>query len=253
MLNYLGAELWRMFHRRQWLALYGGCLALVLLAAVLWGNGTQARAVETLRDLLAAGLYLCFPLAGLTAGDLWRNGTLGNEISCGLPRARIYVGKFLASLAVAVVLLALMLGLYLVVMLALADRSGAEELLSAWRELGRGLAVALPRYLGALSLAHALCFTLRTGGLAPVLYYLYLTIGELFLGAIHAEGLGLLGVVLNTLAGAARPILLTGGFYSYGAVGGSPAGPIQSWLVGLGWLLITTAVGWRIFSRREVK
>lgn len=253
MLNYLNAELWRMLKRRQYLALCMGFLALVFVAAFLWGTGTQTQALVVLEDFLVVGLYLCFPLASLTAGDLWRSGTLGNEISNGLPRARIYMGKFFASLIASVLLLVLALGLYLLLIWMLVEQSGPEELSLAWSGLEWGVFSALPRYIGALSLAHALCFVFRTSGMAPVLYYLYITVGELFLGAVRTEGLGLLGLVINLLAEVVRPALLTAGFLSYDTAPAIQSGLIQSWLVGLGWLAATTAVGLVVFSKREVK
>ena len=251
MLNYLSAELYRISRRRQYLALCGGVLSLVLLAAILWGDGDRTQALEFLEDFLVVGLYLCFPLSALTVGDLWRGGTLGNELAQGLPRRRIYLGKLLASLLAGVALLLLVLGVYLFTTLLLTDWGGGEE--PAWAELGRAVLSALPRYIGALSLAHALTFTLRTSGMAPVIYYLYISVGELFLSAVRVSGVTPVGEWLNALAEAVRPGLITGGFFTYNTVPEIATGLLQSWLVGFGWLAVTTAVGLAVFARREIK
>lgn len=255
MLNYISAELWRCTRRWQNLAGWGFFLLLVAVVGMLWGGGGMVYALETLREFLLVGLYVGFPLAALTCGDLWRSGTLGNELSVGLTRHRIYFGKLLASLLMGVVLFFATVAVFLLAAAPWGRHAAEEQVRAAMDYLMEGIWISLPRYIGAVSLAHCLCFTLRANGLAPVVYYLYLTLGEVFLGAIDVFGLGLAGDVINAFTNAVRPFLLGSAYFTYGdvAVPPLPPGIGFSWLTGLGWLVVTCAVGMAVFSRREIK
>ena len=111
---------------------------------------------------------------------------------------------------------------------------------------------SLPRYVGAVSLAYFLVFTLRPAGVGTILYYLYITIGELTLAAVRVMGMGLVGNMLNHLAEAVRPFLLTNAYfvYSYGNV---PPTLGNSWLTGALWLGVTTGLGLLLLRRREIR
>ena len=127
-----------------------------------------------------------------------------------------------------------------------------DRLLLAWAGLLTGTLSAFPRYIGAVGLAHLLCFSLRSSGLGAVVYYGYLTFGELFLSAAQIHGLGPLGLLINSVAEAVRPYLLTSGFFTYGTEA-VPPGVLESWITGLLWLLLTSAVGLVLFRRREIR
>ena len=119
----------------------------------------------------------------------------------------------------------------------------------AW---GEDVLCALPRYIGALSLAYLLCFTLYPSGLGAGLYYIYIFFGEMFVSAVRLYNLGPAGEAFNALTDTMRPYLLSGRFYTYGS-SQPPPGVEQSWLTGLVWLAVTTAVGLWVFRRREIK
>ncbi len=98
MLNYLSAELWRMARRRSALLLWGIYLLLVfLIGLTLRGTGAMT-ALENFRNFMLMGIYLAFPLADWAIGGAVRAGGLGNEVSFGLSRSRIYLGKLCSAL-----------------------------------------------------------------------------------------------------------------------------------------------------------
>ena len=129
---------------------------------------------------------------------------------------------------------------------------GEEALLFARAYLIRETLIALPRYVGALALAYLLCTAFRMPGLGALLFYLYITFGELTLAAIEINGLGLVGALLDTFARAVRPYLLTSAFISYGDTFARP-GVAVSWATGLLWLVLTSAAGLFLFRRREIR
>lgn len=257
MLNYISAELWRMTRRWQsWMG-WGIFLVLVVLMAVLWGWEDPMQVVEGLNDFLLVGLYLAFPLAVMADEDLWKSGVLCNEVSWGLPRSRIYLGKLLSALTAGVILMLATVGVFLVVGLApvIGTPDKASVLGPSWARLEKGLLIAVPRYVGAAALAHFLCFTLRPGGLGAVIYYIYITMGELFLSAVRFSGMGPVGDRMNALAATVRPVLLSSAFFSYSGLGEPPPPPgvAESWVTGAVWLAGTCVLGLILLRRREIK
>lgn len=255
MLNYISAELWRCTRRWTNLAGWGCFLLLVAVAGVTWGTGGMVYALETLREFLMVGLYVGFPLAALTCGDLWRSGTLGNELSVGLTRRRIYFGKLLASLLMGVVLFFATVVVFLLAAAPWGAQAAEDQVRAAMGYLMEGIWISLPRYIGVVSLAQCLCFSLRATGMAPVLYYIYISLGELFLGSVNLYNIGPVGDVLNALAAIVRPFLLGSAYFTYGNLTVPPPAPGigMSWLTGLGWVVVSSAVGMAVFSRREIK
>lgn len=255
MLNYLNAELWRMSRRRGPRVLCVVYLGLVAFTAWSWSlETTLAGSLESLRAFMALGLYLCFPFAA-TADGAGSREVLRNEASFGLSRARIYLGKFLAGFLAGMGMFLLTLAVYLGVALSMT-RVGPGEAAAVSLALARlweGAWIALPRYAGALSLAHLLCFTLRSEGLGAVLYYLYMTLGELILSAMNIYGLGTLGKLINWASEQLRPYLLSSAFFSFYGGDGIPPGVWESLLTGGVWLAVTTAVGLFLFRRREIR
>ncbi len=256
MLNYLSAELWRMSRRGSDKAGWLVFLLLVALAGWLWSSDDPAGVLEAFQDVLPVGLYLAFPLASWANGDASRTGPLVNEVVFGLPRSRIYLGKLLAAVLAGLLLFFLTALAFLGVALPLAARDGWGTWtgdpvlgLAAWATLGKAVVCVLPRYIGAAALAHLLVFSLHTAGLGAVLYYLYLTFGELTLAAVSFQGLGLVGTVLNILGDALQPFLLCGPYFS----GMPPVDVGQSWLVGAAWVAATSAAGIALFRRREIR
>lgn len=255
MLNYLSAELWRMSRRRTALLGWGFFLLLTALAGLLWGMTNTAEVMEAFADLLLMGLYVVFPLAAWADGEASRGGQLHNEVSFGLSRPRIYLGKLWAALIAGLILFLLTGAVFFGITLPLAGGNpvGADALFFARSRLIREVLIALPRYVGALALAYFLCTALRTPGLGAILFYLYITFGELTLAAIEINGLGMVGKVMNAFSHAVRPYLLSSAFITYYGNAFERPGVAASWITGLIWLVLTSAVGLFLFRRREIR
>ena len=261
MADYLSAELYKVVHRKYtWIALglFLGCV--VLLTALWWATNSHggfvplSGALYTLVMLLSVGLYAPLITTDLVFSEQYKIGTLKNEISYGIPRSRIYLGKLCSALLAGTVLFLLTAAVFFAVGFPLSEHRQIQpdRLLLAWAGLLTGTLSAFPRYIGAVGLAHLLCFSLRSSGLGAVVYYGYLTFGELFLSAVQIHGLGPLGLLINSVAEAVRPYLLTSSFFTYGTEN-VPPGVLESWITGLLWLLLTSAAGLVLFRRREIR
>ena len=254
MLNYLSAELWRMTRRRAACAGWGIYLCLVFLSGLTLRGNSPWECVLTFRNFMLLGLYVAMPLAGWAGGGLDRAGGLTNEVSFGLPRARIYLGKLSAALLAGTVLFLLTTAAFFLGALspsAVLGLSGEDRAL-AGMELLVSMLHSLPRYVGAVSLAYFLLFTIRPAGVGTVLYYLYITVGEVTLAAVRVMDMGVAGELLNRLAEAVRPFLLSNAYFVFSQER-TPPTLENSWLTGALWLFLTTVPGLFLFRRREIR
>ena len=252
MLNYLSAELWRMTRRRGDLLAWGVFLLLVLLVGLTYRGSTPWAVLMGFENFMVMGLYLAFPLAEWAGGGSERSGGLVNEVAFGLPRARIYLGKLFAALLVGTALF--LLTAFVFFMGALSTGTVLAQSGEEWAMVSAGLLLAmlrsLPRYVGAVSLACFLVFTLRPAGVGAVLYYLYITLGELVLSVSSFYGLGPVGELVNRFMALVRPFLLSSTYYGLGNV---PSTLCNSWLTGALWLVLTTGLGLILFRRKEIR
>ena len=262
MADYLRAECTKAFRRKYLYIALLVCLAgesLLLLGSWLtysWGNTNISfhSTAVMVAAILSFGLYATLITGDIVFSDQYKHNTLKNEVSYGLPWGRIYLGKLCSALLAGTVLFLLTAAVFFAVGFPLSEHRQIQpdRLLLAWAGLLTGTLSAFPRYIGAVGLAHLLCFSLRSSGLGAVVYYGYLTFGELFLSAAQIHGLGPLGLLINSVAEAVRPYLLTSGFFTYGTEA-VPPGVLESWITGLLWLLLTSAVGLVLFRRREIR
>ena len=139
MAEYLRAECYKVLRRSYtWIALaclLGGAAALVGLwcAANYHGGGVElSGALYTLVMLLSVGLYAPIVTTDIVFSEQYKLGTLKNEVSFGLPRGRIYLGKLcvsiLASLAAFVAVVGLYLGLCVLLVPADTTPAGMAQL-----------------------------------------------------------------------------------------------------------------------------
>lgn len=254
MLNYLSAELWRMTRRRVACAGWGIYLLLTFLTGLTFRGNPASECIRAFQNFMVMGLYVAMPLADWAGGGLDRAGSLTNEVSFGLPRVRIYLGKLSAALLVGT---ALFLLTTVAFFLGALSPSAVLALSREDRALaGMALLIdmlhSLPRYVGAVSLAYFLLFTIHPAGVGTVLYYLYIVLGELTLAAVRVMGMGVVGNVINRLAEAVRPFLLSNAYFVY-SYGNAPPTLGNSWLTGALWLGVTTGLGLLLFRRREIR
>lgn len=254
MLNYLSAELWRMTRRRAACTGWGIYLCLVFLSGLTLRGNSPWECVLTFRNFMLLGLYVAMPLAGWAGGGLDRAGGLTNEVSFGLPRTRIYLGKLSAALLAGTALFLLTTAAFFLGALspkAVLDAGGEDRAL-AGMELLVSVLHSLPRYVGAVSLAYFLLFTIYPAGVGTVLYYLYITVGEVTLAAVRVMDMGVAGELLNRLAEAVRPFLLSNAYFVFSQES-TPPTLENSWLTGALWLFLTTVPGLFLFRRREIR
>ncbi len=258
MLNYIRAECYKLLHRPYTYIALGVMLALEALYASMFAFHTShslvtpfGAAVVTITGMGVIGFCVCMLTGDIVFAAQYKNSTLKNEVSFGLSRARIYLGKFIAqtllSLAYLVVMMAFFIGLCAAVLpMEAGDFFSAAEGLSV---VGYFLAVGLPLWIGAQAVM-CMCLFLVNGEMASSFFY----VGIVFVLESVLEVAGLL------LEGGAGQMLLKAVPYfpvrmlnEAKAVVGDWSYLGQAWLVGAFWVIVSTAVGLYGFYRKELK
>ena len=249
MLNYIRAEFYKAAHRMYtWWFLIGVLAGAGLLVAGWVYTNSLGNEVDfysaagILTVMLATGLYFTLITGDIVFSEQYKFNTLKNEVSYGLPRTRIYLGKLLVSCVVAFIACVLILCFYLGLCWLLLPRSGAmdAEMLGL---LGFAILNALPLWLGAQALVMLFLVFFKSSTVASFA----------FIGVIMAlpQIFKLMGLLIDPIFIEARAFLLTGPFdvQLKGMDWGFFA---RSCAIGAGWFAAATAVGLLTFHKREI-
>ena len=119
MKHYLTAEWGRAVARPYFRAFLLVLLALAAGLPLLWRfglgdmfQGSFGDSLSLLTPFFTVGLYLAVVVADEVFSDQYKNDTLKNEVSFGLPRRRIYLGKLVTAAGIGLVLAFLTLLVY---------------------------------------------------------------------------------------------------------------------------------------------
>lgn len=247
MLNYIKAELWKSTRNRGLYVLIlflGGCTGLftwLMLAADDFYQMASAGATTMLFGLLVAPL-----LTRVVDGGVWN--TLKNEVSFGLSRGRIYLGKLLTGLLLGLVLCLLLIGGYLAAGWLLLPHSPEKDL-TALTAVGFTLLGALPIWCGMYGLCHMMAMLIPSTAVWFFVYYMLTFFGQpILLALIKTAANGRIGGLLQAVL---MPVSLL--MPDYVSVLLSWGYQVWCWGIGLGWLAATAGLGLFLLSRREIK
>ena len=247
MLNYIKAELWKasrskgLYLLALLLILLTGLFTALMLLAEDYAQMASAASTTTLLGMLVAPLITQV----VDGGAL---GTLKNEVSFGLSRGRIYLGKLAAGLLLGLSLCLVLVGGYLAVGWVALPHGGQKDL-AALAAVAAALAGALPVWCGVYSLCHLLAMGIPSTAGWMASYYVLCFFGQPILAALAGMwGSGraawlIQAVIMPTslLMPGFLPNWLTGEYLAW------------CWAIGLGWVLLTTGLGLLWFCRREIK
>ena len=252
MRNYLSAECFKTFHRKYFYAALGVCLVLeaVLLwgywLTLNWGNPTVnfSYAATTVSFLLSVGLYATLITGDVVFSDQYKNDTLKNEVSYGLPRARIYLGKLgvsiLVALIAAVVIAGLLRGGLLVPLPPTTPRTPRAG--ASWDTAWRG---RCPCGWRAQAVVIACYFLVGSATVAA-----FLAVGILGGDSQRAPAFGLLFHPVFEMLRQFTPSVMLDSLRNMAFDGGYLG---LCWLVGLLWFAAATALGLFFFQRKEIR
>ena len=258
MLNYIQAEFYKLLHRKYTYIALGIFLALegLLIAGFAFHNSHSystpfGGAVTMIVDLGVIGFCTCLLTGDIVFAGQYKNSTLKNEVSFGLSRTQIYLGKLIAQTILSIGYLVVMMGFF-IGLCAVVLPHGVEGFPSdgyALTIVGYFLAVGLPLWIGGQA-ACCMCLFLIHGDMAASFAYVGLVLA--LDSVLQIMGLLIRGQMGNLLLAVCnyfpRP-MLEGAKALVGDMGYLG----KAWLVGAFWVVVCTAVGLYGFNRKEIK
>lgn len=265
MFNYIRAEFYKLVRRKYTYIALAVFLALegLLVAGFAFHNAHSyatpfGGAITLVVEMGAVGFCICLLTADIVFAGQYKNSTLKNEVSFGLSRTQIYLGKLIAQTLLSVAYLVVMMGFFLgacAIFLPIDPILESGEPLyytlaaDALTIVGWFLAAGLPLWIGTQAAA-CMCQFLINGDMASSFVYM----GLVFVldGVLELIGLLVRGrvgdILLKICEYLPRPLLdsvkSTVGDWNYMG---------RAWLVGAFWLAACTAVGLYGFNRKEIK
>ena len=254
MKHYLTAEWGRAVARPYFRAFLLVLLALAVGLPLLWRfglgdmfQGSFGDSLSLLTPFFTVGLYLAVVVADEVFSDQYKNDTLKNEVSFGLPRRRIYLGKLVTAAGIGLLLAFLTLLVYAVLCRVLLPGAVGD-----WVQIQTflfRLVGALPLWMGALSLTVAAMFNLAHT--IPMMVVVLACLGGLssVLRMVMRTGVDWLARGAEML----YHLLLTAPMDVMEVPLWSPAWLGWTWGVGLLWTLGAAAAGLALFARRDIR
>ncbi len=245
MFNYIRAEIYKLLHRPYTYIALGVMMALEALYASMFAFHNAhsmatpfGGAIITIIEMGAIGFCTCLLTGDIVFAGQYKNSTLKNEVSFGLSRTQIYLGK-----------LAFFLGLCAVCLPMESESAAFYATSEALAIVGYFLSVGLPLWIGAQA-ALCMCLFLVNGEMASS--FLYVGIVFVLESFIDLAGLLIQGPVGNALLKAVPyfPVQMLNGAKS---VVGDVSYLGRAWLVGAFWVIVCTVVGLYGFNRKEIK
>ena len=282
MLNYIRAELYKVTHR---------VYTWIILGLILLGEGfmftvwfdqrdymTFFDAVSVVGMMMVLGFVATIFTCDIVFAGQHQNGTLKNEVSFGLSKTKIYLGKFIAMTLLSLAAMVIALGFYVAVCrIMLPDYAAATAsydpdlgprpgggAMAALELLGLAVLAELPVWLGCQAIICAASFLLKSAIVANVTAF-GVVIGshfaiQFFLLFIRADSLvaQLLEKIYYWLP--YEPLFATFPGVANLQTGPTPAileidwiGIRNCWIIGGFWLAFATALGLYFFRKKEIK
>lgn len=251
MVNYIRAEWYKVFRRKY---LYIAMVLLLGAEALLVSGWVFTNAHGNNIDfsfgggmavtMLTVGLYAVIIVSDLVFSDQYKCNTLKNEVACGLPRARIYLGKLVVASILGVVLSVIAVAFYeMLCRLTLlpGEPGSAEKTLII---VGYCVLVALPQWLGMLSVSILVSFLVRSGTVAA-----FVTLAVI---VVPQTALKLMGLLVNPVFSEIALRMPTSMIDNARELVGDWQYLALSWGLGAAWFIGAAVIGLICFRRKEI-
>lgn len=249
MLNYMKAELYKLTRRKYpyitlavMLALETALVLMIILPDMGNNHVTFANAIGMVTTLLPMGFYFTLFAADMVFSEQYKYNTLKNEVSFGLSRTRIYLGKLAVQCLTSLALCALMLGYYIALCYLVMPHSSADgETLAA---VVRILLQMLPLWLGAQALTNMALFVCRNSTVASF---------GVVLGVFVAlpEVIQLMSYFISDKFRLVYSLMLTvhpNNTFTLPALNT----PLATTAIGVGWFVGSTLLGIALLRKKEI-
>ncbi|MEG1240761.1 MAG: ABC transporter permease [Oscillospiraceae bacterium] len=255
MLNYISAELYKVTHRKYPYIFLGLILACIAFMTFGFTAGfrmeeseyfmSSAEFLSILVTLFSTGFFLCAIVGDMVFSDQYKHNTLKNEVSFGMSRTRIYLGKLITEIIVAVVLCTIIIGVYFICAKLFFPASPEDGLML--QILGRTLLAQIPLWVGGLALVHLTMFSFKSSMIAVFVYLGVILMG----GNVCSMMMHMPNPVVAAIFTFLNSILIT---TPSDMLRQSCDWPLvaRAWMTGMGWLAGTSVLGLVLFNKREI-
>ncbi len=258
MLNYIRAEVYKLLHRPYTYIALGALVALEALFASMFAFHNAhslvtpfGAAIVAIVEMGTIGFCICLLTGDMVFAGQYKNSTLKNEVSFGLSRTRIYLGKLIAQTLLSIAYLVVMMAFF-IALCAVCLPMEAGDFYTAAEGLtivGWFLAAGLPLWIGGQAVL-CMCLFLVNGEMASSFLYVGIVfVLETVIGLAGLLAGGPAGDALLTLAAYFPRNMLEGAK----EVVGNMTYMGQAWLVGAFWVAVSTAAGLYGFGKKEIK
>ncbi len=256
MMNYMRAEFYKVFHRKYtWITLVVVlALEALLVSGYLFINGhggfeTFYSGAAMLCVMLSIGFYAAMIICDMVFASQYKSSTLKNEVAFGIPRHRIYLGKFLTSLVLSLLFLVVMTGFYLALCWLTLYRDPERDAY-IMQVVGYCLATALPLWIGVLACTNACLFLIRSELAASIVAVCVFVMIPPVLEVCGALFIATPAYPVFQFLHRYMPTVMVDTAYT---IAGDWAYCGQAWIVGAIWLAVFTALGISGFRKREIQ
>lgn len=250
MRDYLSAECYKAFRRKYFYIALAVCLVLegTLLwgywQSMVWGNINMDfySTASMIVMLLSVGMYATILTEDVVFSDQYKCNTMKNEVSYGLSRDRIFLGKLMVSALVSLLAAVVMVGFYVGGCWILFPHGEMDG--TVWGLIGYCLAGALPLWLGVQALVNTCYFLVSSStlaaflvvGIVGVIPSMLQAFGHLFHPVFFDIRQFMPAIMLDQLKSMA---------FQWDYVG-------LCWLVGLVWMAVSITIGLLYFRKKEI-
>lgn len=251
MRNYLAAECYKVFRRKYFYLTLA--VVLVLEGVLLWGcwathswgnTGMNFYSAATLvAAMLSIGVYATILTCDMVFSEQYKQETMKNEVSYGLPRARIYLGKLAVSTLVSILAAVVMVALYVAGCWVLLPHDSQDA--AALALIGYSLWGAFPLWLGAQGITMACYFLVRNTTLAA-----FVSVG--LLGVVPGI-LQALGLLFHPVFEMVRQLMPTVMLEKLPTMAFQMDYVGLCWTAGIAALVLSTGIGLSVFRKKEIR
>lgn len=258
MLNYMNAEFYKVFRRKYPYAVF---LTFCALAALLCsgfifvnhgGSHVEfSHGAQNVLMVLTVGLYAALLICDMVFSEQYKSNTLKNEVSFGIPRVRIYLGKLAVEAIIGVIMSVLVIAFYVGMCYVTLYASPPEETVQALEIIGYCVLASIPQWLAALALTNMIFFLVKGSTVAS-----FLSVGII---AVTPVALEITALMIWNSAPHVSEVLLAIRDYLPTQIIGKAMSVVGDWgfigrsfLVGGVWVAVTSAIGLVGFQKREI-
>ncbi|MEW8995867.1 ABC transporter permease subunit [Clostridium sp.] len=253
MLNYIKSELYRTTHRKYPYIVVGVLSLICILGNILavWVMKEQPEITISMSHMLmiSTGMftmiyYAVIMIVDIVFSDEYKHQTLKNTVSFGINRTKIYLGKFISEIIVAIVSLVIVTSVIILSSYIFLGSDGVTTVESL-KNFGTKLIAVFPLWVVGLAIANLLAFNIKNNN---TLAFAYLGVVAIFPGIVSmlADFKPIFAKLQSILVSNQIKFIMSQEIISGGDIA-------KCYILGIIYVILITAIGMVSFRRGEIK